>query len=240
MKIGDKVRFLDSIGGGKVSGFQGSNIVLVEDEDGFEIPTLITQCVVVTDEGDARAAGHAPIHEAPLTERARQIVEAKTENIRLEEENRILKDEISRLRAEIDQMKLALLKAQYNSNPKDIAKGKAKNNENQPLKALDGSLLPGVLRNGIIEVDLHINELLETTSGMDNAAILKYQLSVFRKTMDTYKKCKNQRIVFIHGKGEGVLRRALIDDLKLRYPLCTYQDASFQQYGFGATMITIH
>src|SRR5574344_781487 len=107
MKIGDKVRFLDSIGGGKVAGFQGSNIVLVEDEDGFEIPTLITQCVVVTDEGDARAAGHAPIHEAPLTERARQIVEAKTENIRLEEENRILKDEISRLRAEIDQLKLA-------------------------------------------------------------------------------------------------------------------------------------
>ena len=192
MKIGDKVRFLDSIGGGKVSGFQGSNIVLVEDEDGFEIPTLITQCVVVTDEGDARAAGHAPIHEAPLTERARQIVEAKTENIRLEEENRILKDEISRLRAEIDQLKLALLKAQYNSNPKDIAKGKAKNNENQPLKALDGSLLPGVLRNGIIEVDLHINELLETTAGMDNAAILKYQLSVFRKTMDTYKKCKKR------------------------------------------------
>ena len=84
------------------------------------------------------------------------------------------------------------------------------------------------------------NLLLETTSGMDNAAILKYQLGVFRKTMDTYKKCKNQRIVFIHGKGEGVLRRALIDDLKLRYPLCTYQDASFQQYGFGATMITIH
>ena len=240
MKIGDKVRFLDSIGGGKVSGFQGSNIVLVEDEDGFEIPTLITQCVVVTDEGDARAAGHAPIHEAPLTERARQIVEAKTENIRLEEENRILKDEISRLRAEIDHLKLALLKAQYNSNPKDIAKGKAKNNENQPLKALDGSLLPGVLRNGIIEVDLHINELLETTAGMDNAAILKYQLSVFRKTMDTYKKCKNQRIVFIHGKGEGVLRRALSDDLKLRYTRCTYQDASFQQYGFGATMITIH
>ena len=40
MKIGDKVRFLDSIGGGKVTGFQGSNIVLVEDEDGFEIPTL--------------------------------------------------------------------------------------------------------------------------------------------------------------------------------------------------------
>lgn len=239
MKIGDKVRFLDATGGGKVVGFKGNNLVLVEDEDGFEIPTLITQCVVVTDEGDARAAGHAPIHEAPLTERARQIVEAKTENLRLEDENRILKDEIARLKAEIGQLKLALLKAQYNTNPKDV-KGQNKKNDNQPLKALDGSLLPGVLRDGIIEVDLHINELLESTVGMDNTAMLKYQLSVFKKVMDTYKKCKKQRIVFIHGKGEGVLRRAIIDELKLRYPLCTYQDASFQQYGFGATMVTIH
>ena len=34
MKIGDKVKFLNEIGGGRVSGFQGKNIVLVEDEDG--------------------------------------------------------------------------------------------------------------------------------------------------------------------------------------------------------------
>ena len=38
MKKGDKVRFLSEVGGGKVAGFQGKNIVLVEDEDGFEIP----------------------------------------------------------------------------------------------------------------------------------------------------------------------------------------------------------
>lgn len=238
MKIGDKVRFLDSLGGGKVTGFKGSNMVLVEDEDGFEIPTLITQCVVVTDEGDARAAGHAPVHEAPLTERARQIVEAKTENIRLEDENKALKAEIIRLKEEISQLKLALLQAQYNSNPKD--KVYKKQEDSTKLKALDGTLLPGIMKDGIIEVDLHINELLDTTVGMDNTSILKYQLSIFKKTMDTYKKCKKQRIVFIHGKGEGVLRRALIDDLKLHYPLCTYQDASFQQYGFGATMVTIH
>ena len=34
MKIGDKVRFLSEVGGGTVSGFQGKNIVLVEDADG--------------------------------------------------------------------------------------------------------------------------------------------------------------------------------------------------------------
>ena len=47
MKVGDKVRFLNEVGGGIVAGFQGRNTVLVEDEDGFEIPMLITECVVI-------------------------------------------------------------------------------------------------------------------------------------------------------------------------------------------------
>ena len=50
MKIGDKVRFLSEVGGGTVSGFQGKNIVLVEDEDGFEIPMLKQDVVVVGNE----------------------------------------------------------------------------------------------------------------------------------------------------------------------------------------------
>ena len=50
MKIGDKVRFLSETGGGRISGFKGNSIVLVEDEDGFEIPTPINEVVVVTDD----------------------------------------------------------------------------------------------------------------------------------------------------------------------------------------------
>ena len=47
MKIGDKVRFLSEVGGGIVRGFQGKDIALVEGEDGFEIPMLIRECVVI-------------------------------------------------------------------------------------------------------------------------------------------------------------------------------------------------
>ena len=50
MKIGDQVRFLSEVGGGRVSGFQGKNIVLVEDEDGFEIPMLMADVVVIGSE----------------------------------------------------------------------------------------------------------------------------------------------------------------------------------------------
>lgn len=50
MKIGDKVRFLSEVGGGRVAGFQGKNIVFVEDEDGFQVPMRITDVVVIGDE----------------------------------------------------------------------------------------------------------------------------------------------------------------------------------------------
>lgn len=38
---------MSEVGGGVVAGFQGKNIVLVEDEDGFQIPTSITDVVVI-------------------------------------------------------------------------------------------------------------------------------------------------------------------------------------------------
>ena len=47
MKIGDKVRFLSEVGGGRISGFQGKNIVLVEDEDGFEIPMQVKDVILI-------------------------------------------------------------------------------------------------------------------------------------------------------------------------------------------------
>lgn len=88
-------------------------------------------------------------------------------------------------------------------------------------------------------VDLHASEILETTVGMSAADILNYQLDIFRKTIDEFKNKKGKRIIFIHGKGEGVLRHAIIHELNYRYKNCSYQDASFQEYGYGATQVTV-
>ena len=95
-------------------------------------------------------------------------------------------------------------------------------------------------RNAILEVDLHINALLENTHGLSNADMLQYQLKKFVEVMEQNKHQQGKRIVFIHGKGEGVLRKALLDELKRKYPRCRWQDASFQEYGFGATQVIIH
>ncbi len=91
----------------------------------------------------------------------------------------------------------------------------------------------------IIEVDLHINALLDNTSGMTNGEMLQYQLDTFHKVMRENQKKRGQKIVFIHGKGEGVLRATIEKELKTKYRSCYFQDASFQQYGFGATQVTI-
>ena len=90
-----------------------------------------------------------------------------------------------------------------------------------------------------VVVDLHASELLETTAGLSAADILNHQLDVFRKTMDEYKNRHGVKLVFIHGKGEGVLRHAIVHELNYRYKNCPYQDASFQEYGYGATQVTI-
>ncbi len=88
-------------------------------------------------------------------------------------------------------------------------------------------------------VDLHADKLLDSMAGMQPGEILEYQLKVFRDTLAQYATKKGCKIIFIHGKGEGVLRRALISDLTYRYKGYTYQDASFQEYGYGATQVTI-
>ena len=98
---------------------------------------------------------------------------------------------------------------------------------------------PKQIVGNILEIDLHIGQLLETTAGMENKDILDYQMDVFHKTLEEYKLRKGQKIVFIHGKGDGVLRQRILWELQTKYKRFHHQDASFKQYGYGATMVTI-
>lgn len=93
--------------------------------------------------------------------------------------------------------------------------------------------------NDIIEVDLHINELVDNTNGLSRADMLNRQIDEFRRVMDANLRNHGQKIVFIHGKGEGVLRQALLKELTHRYKGHDVSDASFREYGFGATQVVI-
>lgn len=94
-------------------------------------------------------------------------------------------------------------------------------------------------KNELIEIDLHIDEILESTAGLSNGEMLEVQLARFNSVMEEYKNRKGQRIVFIHGVGNGRLKNDLRKQLERRYSKCEYQDASFKEYGYGATLVKI-
>ncbi len=348
MKIGDKVRFLSEVGGGIVRGFQGKDVALVEGDDGFEIPMLIKECVVIqTDDYNIPLKSAKKLEvpqpeeeveeEKPITYRAPEIrgndvlnvylayvpqdvkaisstafdaylvndsnyfidylylsAEGKSWTLRsrgtikpnmkmhLEEFDKsalnsmehvavqllaykddrtfLLKNAVN-TEVRIDTVKFYKLhtfqQTDFFAEPAlvyDIVRDDEEvkqvyvsaNDIKEALLQKSASDAPAKLqkkqhkvKNDIVEVDLHIHELLDDTTGMGNAEMLNYQLDVFRKTLEEYKNKKGQKIVFIHGKGDGVLRRAILDELKRKYKNYPSQDASFREYGFGATMVTI-
>ncbi|GAB4278543.1 MAG: DUF2027 domain-containing protein [Marinilabiliales bacterium] len=92
-------------------------------------------------------------------------------------------------------------------------------------------------KNEIFEVDLHINKIIDDYKGLSNSEILAIQLGHFRKTLESAIANKIRRIVFIHGIGNGTLKYEIRRILDEEYSELEYQDASFQEYGYGATMV---
>jgi hypothetical protein len=89
--------------------------------------------------------------------------------------------------------------------------------------------------DGTFEIDLHIEELIDDASGMDNSSMIQYQLNYFNKCLDEARNRKLWKFIAIHGVGKGVLRneiRQLIKQEGLKF-----QDASYQRYGYGATEV---
>ncbi|MFO7879849.1 MAG: DUF2027 domain-containing protein [Bacteroidota bacterium] len=88
----------------------------------------------------------------------------------------------------------------------------------------------------IWEEDLHINELVESVVGMSNHEILNHQMSYFHEVLNEAIKEQVNEVVFIHGIGNGTLKATLRKSLEKDYKLY-YEDASFKEYGFGATRV---
>lgn len=361
MKIGDKVRFLSEVGGGIVSGFQGKDIVLVEDADGFDIPMPIRECVVIdTDDYNmkrkpvatketpeaAKAKGakvsvkkqqeeeedERPITYRPAERRGGDVLnvmlayvpqdiktisstafdaylindsnytlyfsyltaEGRNWRIRshgtvepntkfyIEEFEKGVLNELEHVAVQViafkDNKSFMLKPAVSVELRIDTVKFYKLHTFRESIFFDEPSLIYDIVKddmpvrqtflkaedikealfvkkevdvpapkpvtkktqNEVVEIDLHAHELLDNTAGMAPKEILDYQLDVFRKTLDEYKNKKGQKIVFIHGKGDGVLRKSILQELKYKYKNYQSQDASFREYGFGATMVIIH
>lgn len=367
MKIGDKVRFLNDVGGGIVSGFQGKDTVLVQDEDGFDIPVLIRECVVIDTDNYNRAkrsADAAAITSKDKNDEKNVTMPSTYEEEPCDREVTFRPKAVERRGADVLNLYIAFLPTNIKTptttdfevyvvndsnyyvrfawmnventsyqlrheelvapNTKlfvedlkrsslpeleritfqafaykvdkpfrikepinitlrpDLTKfyklhtfqsndffdqpaylltlvkdDRVERNVYVSAEQIKTAMTPAmpqkmssspfskeakggkVKSDDVIEVDLHVNEILENTVGMSASDILDCQMKLFVDTMEKYKKEVGRRIVFIHGKGEGVLRNALVQTLKTKYRYCMYQDASFREYGFGATMVRI-
>ncbi len=87
-------------------------------------------------------------------------------------------------------------------------------------------------------VDLHIHQLVPKSKGLSNYEMLNIQMDTAKRQLEFAISKRIQRLVFIHGVGEGVLRSELEFFLN-RYENIQFYDADFQKYGRGATEVYI-
>ncbi len=93
-------------------------------------------------------------------------------------------------------------------------------------------------RKSWIEIDLHIEALVDRPLSLSHAEMLGIQKCKAIEKLEEAMERGVTRIVFIHGAGKGVLRdelRAIFD----RYAHVTYRDAPYARYGNGATELQI-
>ncbi len=92
----------------------------------------------------------------------------------------------------------------------------------------------------LMEVDLHIQELIDDYQSLTASEMLNIQLNHFRKKLEeAIANPQIKKAVFIHGVGNGTLKLELRRILNREYSHYDYQDASFKEYGFGATMVIL-
>ncbi len=89
------------------------------------------------------------------------------------------------------------------------------------------------------EVDLHIEQLVDNPKTLTPAEMLEIQMGRFNIALEGAIRNRRKRIVFIHGVGNGRLRLEIRRTLDQKYPTLRYQDASFKEYGYGATMVIL-
>lgn len=91
-----------------------------------------------------------------------------------------------------------------------------------------------------MEIDLHIEELIDSHHGMTNGEILSVQMANFKRQLNIAIRRKVKKLIIIHGVGEGTLRTEIRTELLSNYPHYDFHDASYRKYGYGATEILIH
>ncbi len=103
----------------------------------------------------------------------------------------------------------------------------------------NGGKAPKVVEDpSVMEIDLHLEKLVENEREFSDGEKLRFQLDYFERMLNTAIRERKRRLVVIHGVGEGVLREEVRKALQF-YEGCRFDDADPRRYGHGATAIDI-
>ena len=342
IKVGDKVKFLNDVGGGTVTGFVSKNMVNVSDEDGFEVPYPISELVNVSaPELNERGKVSEPtskkeheVVEPKYIEQKGEIINGKNSpdfyfclvpanpqnsvsgeievfvvndsNFSLMFTYSYLKESDvehqtsgtirSNSRLKIDSLTQEDLSdlpdfgfqiLYFRDSEKVINQPFVKKFKINPIKfykastfqpnsyfkkeALILKITPTISENELdkiteedfktfvkqkteeskpqnpvkkrsedeVVIDLHITELLDDYESLSKREILEVQLEKVESEMNAAIRDHVKRIVFIHGVGQGVLKQEVANLLNRKFKKYYHQDASFKEYGYGATMVIL-
>jgi len=108
-EIGDKVKFLNAVGGGVVKKIQGG-LVFVEDESGFDMPFVPSQLIRMADQqGVGKVFNDETIGSA---EKKAKEEHREPTQLELIEENRRLRSQNANLQDQVKQLKSQVLSLQ--------------------------------------------------------------------------------------------------------------------------------
>lgn len=87
-------------------------------------------------------------------------------------------------------------------------------------------------------VDLHIGELVDNILGLSSHDMFKIQTDYFKKMLESAIAADYNKVTFIHGVGNGVLKNAILEELK-SYHNTENRMASIAKFGVGAIDVMI-
>lgn len=86
-------------------------------------------------------------------------------------------------------------------------------------------------------VDLHLHKIMKDPMGIDSATMLRLQLEAFEKSITDAQAHHLDSMVFIHGIGNGTLKKEIHNRLKAFSFVKRYELAEPMAYGNGATIV---
>lgn len=224
-QIGDKVKFLNQIGGGIVTKIT-DDFVFVQDDSGFDIPMQPEELIRMADQKGAGKLFNATMEEhlkgkgIPLPASLQANKAATQQPLTPEEEIKQLKSQVANLKDQVAKLKKQLSNVQQ-QNSRSLS---------------DNILLQHETSPGEAEVDLHIDMLSERPGDLSAHEAFEIQMHYFRLCMNHAFTNKMKKVTFIHGVGKGILKDEILKELK-QYDNIHFFDAPMSKYGVGATEV---